>query len=182
MSAARKWNTPEEGIRYLRELAMLEIIYSDPDYYDIFVPEQVICTRSMWDKVMKGAPTPYMFGMISGYTPSGNEVEVDRMCQWIRRISETMGDLSKLWQHPVYSGEGVERSTELSEYEEDPRGNDDKGRKEGSRSRSRSRSPHAACGKTGSPRSKTQSERSVLWTVLHKLGENMKKWHGEPTS
>ncbi|KAJ7415834.1 hypothetical protein WISP_75828 [Willisornis vidua] len=50
MSAPREWNTAEEGIQYLQELPMLEIIYSDPDHHDIFVPEKVICTRPMWDK------------------------------------------------------------------------------------------------------------------------------------
>ncbi|KAJ7415291.1 hypothetical protein WISP_78912 [Willisornis vidua] len=50
MSAPREWNTVEEGIQYLREVVMLEIIYYDPDYYDILVPEKIVRTRPMWDK------------------------------------------------------------------------------------------------------------------------------------
>ncbi|KAJ7428887.1 hypothetical protein WISP_00526 [Willisornis vidua] len=58
MSAPRERNTAEEGIQCLRELAMLEIMYCDPDYFDILVPEKIVCTRPMWDKEMKGAPPP----------------------------------------------------------------------------------------------------------------------------
>ncbi|KAJ7412734.1 hypothetical protein WISP_94758 [Willisornis vidua] len=161
---------------------MLEIIYCDPDYYDILVPEKMPCTQPMWDKVMEGAPTPYMPCLISAYTPSVDEVEVGRMCQWIQRIMEAMRAPSKLWHCPLYSGEGLERNNERSVYEEDPRGKDSKGRKEGSYSRSRSWSPHAAHEKTGRPKSKTQNKCGLLGGLLRKLGENMNKWDGEPTS
>ncbi|GAB0207603.1 hypothetical protein GRJ2_003226000 [Grus japonensis] len=46
-----KWTTADEGIQYLRELAVLEVIYSDLDDDDVSKdPEDVECMRAMWRK------------------------------------------------------------------------------------------------------------------------------------
>ncbi|KAK4810729.1 hypothetical protein QYF61_007703 [Mycteria americana] len=46
-----KWTTADEGIQYLRELVVLEVIYSDLDNEEVSKdPEDVLCTRAMWRK------------------------------------------------------------------------------------------------------------------------------------
>ncbi|XP_054244819.1 centromere protein I [Indicator indicator] len=54
MSSPGKWNTADEGIQYLRELAVLEVIYGDLDDQSVSTdPEDVPCTRAMWRKVIQ---------------------------------------------------------------------------------------------------------------------------------
>ncbi|KAK4810717.1 hypothetical protein QYF61_007691 [Mycteria americana] len=55
-----KWTTADEGIQYLRELVVLEVIYSDLDNEEVSKdPEDVLCTRAMWRKVIQSAPASY---------------------------------------------------------------------------------------------------------------------------
>ncbi|KAK4826693.1 hypothetical protein QYF61_010702 [Mycteria americana] len=52
-----KWTTMERGIQYLRELAMLEVIYGDLDNEQLSKdPDEVSCTRPMWRKLVRSAP------------------------------------------------------------------------------------------------------------------------------
>ncbi|KAK4810845.1 hypothetical protein QYF61_008817 [Mycteria americana] len=52
-----KWTTMERGIQYLRELAMLEVIYGDlDDERSPRDPDGVQCTRPMWRKLVRNAP------------------------------------------------------------------------------------------------------------------------------
>ncbi|GAB0203748.1 hypothetical protein GRJ2_002840400 [Grus japonensis] len=53
-----KWTTADEGIQYLRELAVLEVIYSDLDDDEVSKdPEDVECMRAMWRKTTSGEGT-----------------------------------------------------------------------------------------------------------------------------
>ncbi|GAB0207263.1 hypothetical protein GRJ2_003191900 [Grus japonensis] len=46
-----KWTTTDEGIQYLRELAVLEVIHSDLDEEEVSKdPEDVLCTWATWRK------------------------------------------------------------------------------------------------------------------------------------
>ncbi|GAB0189115.1 hypothetical protein GRJ2_001376800 [Grus japonensis] len=46
-----KWTTMERGIQYLRELAVREMVYYDPDNAQLPTdPDEVQCTRPMWQK------------------------------------------------------------------------------------------------------------------------------------
>ncbi|GAB0181635.1 hypothetical protein GRJ2_000628800 [Grus japonensis] len=46
-----KWTTMERGIQYLRELAVREMVYYDPDNAQLPTdPDEVQCTRPMWRK------------------------------------------------------------------------------------------------------------------------------------
>ncbi|GAB0203766.1 hypothetical protein GRJ2_002842200 [Grus japonensis] len=46
-----KWTTMERGIQYLRELAVREMVYYDPDNVQLPTdPDEVQCTRPMWRK------------------------------------------------------------------------------------------------------------------------------------
>ncbi|KAK4811016.1 hypothetical protein QYF61_015720 [Mycteria americana] len=53
-----KWTTMEKGIQYLRELAVLDMIYGDPDNKKLPKdPDEVRCTRPMWRKLVRNVPS-----------------------------------------------------------------------------------------------------------------------------
>ncbi|XP_054671499.1 TPR and ankyrin repeat-containing protein 1 isoform X2 [Grus americana] len=53
-----KWTTMERGIQYLRELAVREMVYYDPDNAQLPTdPDEVQCTRPMWRKFVRSAPS-----------------------------------------------------------------------------------------------------------------------------
>ncbi|GAB0209213.1 hypothetical protein GRJ2_003387000 [Grus japonensis] len=55
-----KWTTMEQGIQYLRELAMWEMVYYDLDNVQLPTdPDEVQCTRPMWQKFVRSAPSLY---------------------------------------------------------------------------------------------------------------------------
>ncbi|GAB0198287.1 hypothetical protein GRJ2_002294700 [Grus japonensis] len=55
-----KWTTMERGIQYLRELAVREMVYYDPDNAQLPTdPDEVQCTRPMWRKFVRNAPSSY---------------------------------------------------------------------------------------------------------------------------
>jgi len=65
-----KWTTADEGIQYLRKLAVLEVIYSDPDDDEVSKdPEDVLRTRAMWRKVIQGSPASYSTSLAAMYCP-----------------------------------------------------------------------------------------------------------------
>jgi len=50
----------ERGVQYLRELAMRELIYYDPDNVQFPThPEEIQCTRPMWRKFVQSASSSY---------------------------------------------------------------------------------------------------------------------------
>ncbi|KAJ7414759.1 hypothetical protein BTVI_40275 [Pitangus sulphuratus] len=124
-SSPGKWMTAEGGVQYLRELAMLELIYCNPDYFDILDPANLPCTNPMWRKVIKGVPAPYVNCLISVFHPKGDKLDVEIMCQWIRSIVENLGDLSDVQRQPTRSRERMERYHEYSRYEDDYEDRDD---------------------------------------------------------
>ncbi|KAM6097713.1 uncharacterized protein LJ206_001003 [Theristicus caerulescens] len=55
-----KWTTMERGIQYLRELAVLEVIHNDLNNEQLSKdPDEVQCTRPMWRKFVRSAPSSY---------------------------------------------------------------------------------------------------------------------------
>ncbi|GAB0203714.1 ubiquitin carboxyl-terminal hydrolase 4 [Grus japonensis] len=55
-----KWTTMERGILYLRELAVREMVYYDPDNTRLCTdPDKVQCTQPMWRKFVRSAPSSY---------------------------------------------------------------------------------------------------------------------------
>ncbi|KAJ7412315.1 hypothetical protein BTVI_46736 [Pitangus sulphuratus] len=126
MSSPGKWMIAEEGVQYLRELAMFELIYCNPDYYDILDPTNLPCTNPMWRKVIKGAPAPCVNCLISVFHPRKDEPDVETMCQWIWSIAENLGDLSDVQHQPIRSRERMERDHEYSRFEDDYEDRDDR--------------------------------------------------------
>jgi len=59
-----KWTCTERGIQYLRELAVWELVYYDPDNALLPTdPDEVQCTRPMWRKFVWGAPSLYAISL-----------------------------------------------------------------------------------------------------------------------
>lgn len=55
-----KWTTRDEGIQYLKELAILEVIYNDLNDHEVSRnPEDVRCLWTLWRKVTQSAPVSY---------------------------------------------------------------------------------------------------------------------------
>jgi len=48
----------ERGIQYLRELAVRELVYYEPDDEQVPTdPDEVQCSQSMWRKFVRSAPS-----------------------------------------------------------------------------------------------------------------------------
>jgi len=55
-----KWTNIERGIQYLRELAVRELVYYEPDDEQLPTdPDEVQCTASMWRKFVRSTPSSY---------------------------------------------------------------------------------------------------------------------------
>uniref|UniRef100_A0A8D0FLD9 Uncharacterized protein n=1 Tax=Strix occidentalis caurina TaxID=311401 RepID=A0A8D0FLD9_STROC len=58
-----KWTTMEIGIQYLRELAVQEVVYYDPDNAQLPTdPDEVRCTGPMWRTFVRSTPSSYASG------------------------------------------------------------------------------------------------------------------------
>ncbi|KAK4822000.1 hypothetical protein QYF61_006614 [Mycteria americana] len=162
-----KWTTMEKGIQYLRELAVLEVIYGDlNDVRSPIDPDEVQCTRPMWRKLVRNAP-PSCANSLAILTwkdrdgPTVNEAAsnlreyeesisssfvsaVRELSQEFRQFKE---DLS--YSLPIRTGVSAIRSQRSSAQERGYRG---------------------------------YTPRGTLWFYLRDHGEDMRKWDGKPTS
>ena len=92
-----KWTTADEGIQYLRELAVLEVIYSDLDDDEVSKdPEDVLCTRAMWRKVIQSAPASYSNSLATMYCPDMDTPTVEKVSSWLQNFEENLCTSSSL--------------------------------------------------------------------------------------
>ncbi|XP_054671609.1 uncharacterized protein LOC129202590 [Grus americana] len=92
-----KWTTADEGIQYLRELAVLEVIYSDLDDEEVSKdPEDVLCTRAMWRKVIQSAPASYSNSLAAMYFPDRDTPTVEKVSSWLQNFEENLCTSSSL--------------------------------------------------------------------------------------
>ncbi|GAB0206883.1 hypothetical protein GRJ2_003153900 [Grus japonensis] len=90
-----KWTTMERGIQYLRELAVREMIYYDPDNAQLPAdPDEVQCTRPMWRIFVRSAPSSYANSLAvidwkSGEAPTVDEV-AGRLWQYEESLSSSL--------------------------------------------------------------------------------------------
>jgi len=89
-----KWTTADEGVQYLRELEVLQVIYSDLDDDN---PEDVLCTLAMWRKVMESAPVSYSNSMAVMYCPDMDIPAMERVSSWLQKFEENLCISSSLW-------------------------------------------------------------------------------------
>lgn len=187
-NSPKKWTNAEEAIQYLRELALLEIIYPSHEI-NTSNPEDISCTLPMWRKVIQGAPASFVNNMTTVSYSEIDEPSVGAMCTWLRNIEDNMGaaaappsqtnkrysrDSSDFHYQCIPTKERLYECPQCENHYRDYR-DGPKGR---SQSWPRSRSP-SVIRRRENPRSGTRGE---LWFYLLDQGENMRKWDGEPTS
>ncbi|KAK4807032.1 hypothetical protein QYF61_000361 [Mycteria americana] len=85
-----KWTTMERGIQYLRELAMLEVIYGDLDNEQLSKdPDEVRCTRPTWRKLVRSAPSSYANSLAILTWKDGEGPMVDEAASQLRQKEES---------------------------------------------------------------------------------------------
>ncbi|GAB0207867.1 hypothetical protein GRJ2_003252400 [Grus japonensis] len=86
-----KWSTMERGIQYLRELAVWEMVYYDPDNAQLPAdPDEVQCTRPMWRKFVRSAPSSYANSLAVIDWKSEEAPTVDEVAGRLRQYEETL--------------------------------------------------------------------------------------------
>ncbi|KAM9590490.1 uncharacterized protein ACIBXB_005749 [Morphnus guianensis] len=86
-----KWTTMERGIQYLRELAVLEVIYNDPENAQSPTdPDEVQCTQPMWRKFLRSAPPTYANSLAVMSWKEGNGQTVDELAVQLRQYEGSL--------------------------------------------------------------------------------------------
>ncbi|GAB0205183.1 hypothetical protein GRJ2_002983900 [Grus japonensis] len=162
-----KWTTMERGIQYLRELAVWEMVYYDPDNAQLPTdPDEVQCTRPMWRKFVRSAPSSYANSLAVIDWKSEEAPTVDEVAGRLRQYEESLSSSLIL---------AVEKlSQDVRQLKEDI-----------------SYSPPAQT-RISAVRTKffsapergygAYTPRGTLWFYLRDHGEDMRKWDGKPTS
>jgi len=74
VNSPEKWTTTDEGIQYLRELAVLEVYYRDLDDDEVSEdPKEVLRTQAMSKKVIQSTPASYSNSLAAIYCPNCGE-------------------------------------------------------------------------------------------------------------
>ncbi|KAK4810968.1 LOW QUALITY PROTEIN: hypothetical protein QYF61_014440 [Mycteria americana] len=159
-----KWTTMEKGIQYLRELAMLEVIYGDLDNERLSkAPDEVQCTQPMWWKLVQNAPSLCTNSLAILTWKDRDGPTVDEAASQLWEYKESLSS-SLLWRNlsrdvqqlkedrsyfpPVWTSVSAIRSQRSSAQERGYRG---------------------------------YTPRGTLWCYLRDHGEDMRKWDGKPT-
>ena len=86
-----KWTTMEKGIQFLRELAVLEVIYDDLNNEQLPKdPDEVKCTRPMWRKFIRSSPSSYANSLAVITWKDGEEQTVDELASQLRQYEESL--------------------------------------------------------------------------------------------
>jgi len=99
-----KWTNMERGIQYLRELAVRELIYYEPNDEQLPTdPDEVQCTASMWRKFVRSAPSSYANSLAvvdwkGKEAPTVDEVAVQHRQHEESLSSSLISDMEKLSQ------------------------------------------------------------------------------------
>ncbi|GAB0206804.1 hypothetical protein GRJ2_003146000 [Grus japonensis] len=86
-----KWTTMERGIQYLRELAVREMVCYDPDNAQLPTdPDEVQCTRPMWRKFVRSAPSSYANSLAVMDWKSEEAPTVDEVAGRLRQYEDSL--------------------------------------------------------------------------------------------
>ncbi|GAB0206979.1 hypothetical protein GRJ2_003163500 [Grus japonensis] len=86
-----KRTTMERGIQYMRELAVREMVYYDPDNAQLPAdPDEVQCTRPMWWKFVRSAPSSYANSLAVMDWKSEEAPTVDEVAGRLWQYEETL--------------------------------------------------------------------------------------------
>ncbi|GAB0208487.1 hypothetical protein GRJ2_003314400 [Grus japonensis] len=162
-----KWTTMERGIQYLRELAVRELVYYDPDNAQLPTdPDEVRCTRPMWRKFVRSAPSSYANSLAVMDWKTEEAPTVDEVAGRLRQYEESLS--SSLVSAVEKLSREVQQLREDMSYSPPVR-----------------TSVSAIQSKHFSPQERgygAYTPRGTLWFYLCDHGEDMRKWDGKPTS
>ncbi|GAB0203789.1 hypothetical protein GRJ2_002844500 [Grus japonensis] len=86
-----KWTTMERGIQYLRELAVWEMVYYDPDNAQLPTEaDKVQCTRPMWQMFVRSTPMLYANSLAVMDWKSEEAPTVDEVAGRLRQYEESL--------------------------------------------------------------------------------------------
>ncbi|XP_048786349.1 uncharacterized protein LOC125686424 [Lagopus muta] len=208
--AMKKWDTVEKGIQYLREIGVVEMLY-DPDFVPNHPqqnrdPERVRTTPEIWQKIVTTAPDKYAATLTSACdryqeqqrTPLIYEliVTLQNYEQLLSPIHSAVAAISRMTEQvsqlinrdkPVAVSETLDEdqdnqmslAKEVKEMKEIIRAHLTKDDKP---SFLRARSKISAVrGRRSPAQVRNNAPRITLWYYLRDHGEDMGKWHGQPT-
>ncbi|KAK4810468.1 hypothetical protein QYF61_004248 [Mycteria americana] len=163
----RKWTTMERGIQYLRELAVLEVIYGDlDDVRSPTDPDEVQCTRPMWRKLVRNAPLSCANSLAILIWRDEDGPTVNEAASNLQEYEESIS--SSLVSAVEKLSRKVQRLEEDMSYCPPIR-----------TSVSAIRSQRSSAQGRGY---RGYTPRGTLWFYLRDHGEDMRKWDGKPTS
>ncbi|KAK4811230.1 hypothetical protein QYF61_022127 [Mycteria americana] len=162
-----KWTTMERGIQYLRELAVLEVIYGDlDDVRSPTDPDEVQCTRPTWRNLVRNTPPSCANSLAILIWRDEDGPTVNEAASNLREYEESISSsfvsaVEKLsWK--------AQRLEEDMSYSPPIR-----------TSVSTIRSQHSSAQGRGY---RGYTPQGTLWFYLRDHGEDMRKWDGKPTS
>jgi len=81
----------ERGIQYLKELAVRELVYNEPDNDQLAIdPDEVQCTASMWRKFVRSAPSSYANSLAIVNWKGKEAPTVDEVAVRLRQYEESL--------------------------------------------------------------------------------------------
>jgi len=79
----------ERGIQYLRELAVRELVYYEPDNEQVPTdPDEVWCSASMWRKFVRSTPSSYASSLAVVNRKGEEAPTVDEVAVWLRQYED----------------------------------------------------------------------------------------------
>jgi len=161
-----KWANMEKGIQYLRELAVRELVYYDTDNEQLPTdPDEVQCTRSMWRKIVRSAPSSYANSLAVADWRGEEAPTVDEVAVQLRQYEESLS--SSLVSAVEKLDREVQQIKENMSYSPPVRA-----------------SISAIRGKRFSAQGRgyrSYTPRGNLWFYLRNHREDMRKLDGKPT-
>ncbi|KAM6099853.1 uncharacterized protein LJ206_003370 [Theristicus caerulescens] len=160
----------ERGIQYLRELAVLEVIHNDLNNEQLSKdPDEVQCTRPMWRKFVRSAPSSYANSLAIMTWKDEEGPTVDELAGQLRQYEESLSSSLRACISAV-----EKLSQDFQRFKEDMSYSSPV---QTSISAIRSKRPSLQ-----ERRYSGYTPRATLWFYLRDHGEDMRKWDGKSTS
>ncbi|KAM6093162.1 uncharacterized protein LJ206_005960 [Theristicus caerulescens] len=162
-----KRTTTERGSQYLRELAVLEVIYDDLDNEQLSKdPDKVRCTQTMWWKFVWSAPSLYANSLAILTWKDEEAPTVDKAA-------------SQLWEYEGSISSSLVLAVEKLSWEVQQLKEDRSCYPPVKTSISAVRSQRSSAQERGY---RGYTPQATLWFYLCDHGEDMRKWDGKSTS
>ncbi|KAM4764292.1 uncharacterized protein ACIQIH_005561 [Cyanocitta cristata] len=173
-----KWSTMEQGIRCLRELAVLEIIFSDDERFPKN-PDGVQCTSQMWLRFARLGPEMYSRYLATLQWREGE----DRVGVLVNKLRIYEDTVTAPFRTHVSSVETSFLAEQVRSLIEEGHQKLKRELKEEIYQISPEPTRVSAIRSQRLPtRERGYTPRGNLWFFLQEHGEDMSKWHGKPTS